>query len=236
MAKRSRRRREGLGPPPRKADQVKIPSNGGRAGYRHRGRVVLIGGVVCLAAAIGIVSAVVLTGPSSTMATPRTIPWGEVPQLQGGPAPWNSGSATLGERLSAAGLHELTMEGAVVHIHQHLDLFVNGKKTPVPALIGIDPTANLFTEIHTHDATGLIHVESPTKTRFTLGQLFCEWGVKLTPRCLGRYRERISWWVNGRKMAGDPAQLVLEPHQEIVIAAGHPPSDVPQSYPFPAGL
>lgn len=213
---------------------MKVPSTGGPRW--ERGRIALIGAVAGVAVAIGIVSAVVLTGPSSKTTAAPTIRWANVPHLQGGPAPWNSGSATLVDRLPAAGLHELTMEGAVVHIHQHLDLFVNGKKTPVPALIGIDPTAGFFTEIHTHDATGLIHVESPTKTRFTLGQLFCEWGVKLTSRCLGRYREQISWWVDGKKMAGNPAQLVLAPHQEIVIAAGHAPSHVPERYTFPAGL
>ena len=78
--------------------------------------------------------------------------------------------------------------------------------------------------------------DSDRRGNFTLGQLFCEWGVKLTANCLGRYRGHIAWWVNGRKMTGDPAQLVLDAHQEIVIAAGQPPSLVPPAYSFPAGL
>jgi hypothetical protein len=71
---------------------------------------------------------------------------------------------------------------------------------------------------------------------FTLGQFFCEWGVKLNARCLGPYQGQLSWWVNGVRMHGDPAQLVLRRHQEIVIAAGRAPATVPSSYAFPLGL
>jgi hypothetical protein len=197
-----------------------------------RGRIALASAVALLVVA-GIVGGLVI---SQRSAAGRTIAWARVPGLQTGPAPWNSGSATLAERLPLAGLHALTMEGAVIHIHQHLDVFVNGRKVPVPALIGIDPVDNFLTEIHTHDASGIIHVESPTQRTFTLGQLFCEWGVKLTSTCLGRYRGTITWWVNGRKMSGDPAQLVLAAHQEIVVAAGNPPSHVAAGYAFPYGL
>jgi hypothetical protein len=106
----------------------------------------------------------------------------------------------------------------------------------VPPEIGIAPTEGFLTELHTHDATGIIHVESPTQATFTLGQFFCEWGVKLTANCLGRYRGPVSWWVNGQKMTGNPAQLVLKQHQQIVIATGQTPSVVPSSFDFPSGL
>jgi hypothetical protein len=33
----------------------------------------------------------------------------------------------------------------------------------------------------------------------------------------------------------NPADLVLSPHQEIVIAAGKPPAHIPASYNFPVG-
>lgn len=166
----------------------------------------------------------------------RTIRWGSVPHLQTSPPPWPSESSLLPERLGPSGLHALTMEGAVLHIHEHLDLYVQGRKVAIPALVGIDRQAGFLTELHTHDASGIIHVESPVARRFTLGQFFCEWGVKLSASCLGRYRGTLSWWVNGIRMRGDPAQLVLGQHQEIVIAAGTPPVPVPTSYSFPSGL
>ena len=101
-------------------------------------------------------------------------------------------------------------------------LYVKGRQVTVPALVGIDPAAVCLTELHAHDSSGIIHVESPTVRAFTLGQLFCEWGVKLTATCLGPYSGKLSWWVDGARMHGDPAQLVLREHQEIVIAAGRP--------------
>jgi len=130
----------------------------------------------------------------------------------------------------------LTTEGTVLHHHAHLDLFVNGRRVTVPALVGIDEQAGFLTELHTHDPSGIIHVESPVQRSFTLGQFFCEWGVKLSATCLGPYRGELAWWVNGRRMHGNPALLGLQQHQEVVIAAGRPPTTVPASYAFPPGL
>lgn len=128
------------------------------------------------------------------------------------------------------------MKGTLLHHHEHLDLYVNGRRVTVPALVGIDQQTGFLTELHTHDASGIIHVESPVRRSFTLGQFFCEWGVKLNASCLGPYQGRLAWWVNGRRMEGDPGLLRLRQHQEIVIAAGRPPTTVPGSYAFPTGL
>lgn len=128
------------------------------------------------------------------------------------------------------------MEGAALHHHEHLDLYVNGRAVTVPAFVGIDERAGFLTELHTHDASGIVHVESPVQRSFTLGQFFCEWGVKLSANCLGPYRGRLAWWVNGRRMHGNPALLPLRQHQEIVIAAGRRPTTIPTSYAFPVGL
>jgi hypothetical protein len=65
---------------------------------------------------------------------------GPLPGLQTGPAPWSANTADLAARLKAIGLPPLSpFEGTAVHIHQHLDLYVDGRRVPVPALIGIDP-------------------------------------------------------------------------------------------------
>jgi hypothetical protein len=174
--------------------------------------------------------------PAGVIAHGQPIDWAGIPQLQTGAPPWPSESALLPLRLKPSGLDALTMEGTALHIHEHLDLYVNGHRVTVPAFVGIDQQAGFLTELHTHDASGIIHVESPVPRTFTLGQFFCEWGVKLTATCLGGYQGRLSWWVNGARMQGDPGQLVLRRHQEIAIAAGRPPLTVPSSYAFPSGL
>ena len=105
--------------------------------------------------------------------------------VQTGPAPWNAALDTLPDRLKPLGLNALTNEGEVVHIHQHLDVYVNGKKEPVPSQIGIYD-GQFLTELHTHDASGIMHVESPTKRTFDLAQFFGVWGVRLTAELRGR--------------------------------------------------
>jgi hypothetical protein len=237
MAKASSRRKQGLGPPPSRKP-APVRSKGGPAVRGGDRRSWLIGGIVAVVVIVGVVLGVVLSrGGSSAAAISSSsqISWNDIPGLQTGPPPWNSSSAVLGDRLQLLRLNALGQEGTVIHIHQHLDVFVNGKKVQVPALIGIDSSAGFLTELHTHDTSGVLHVESATKRNYVLGQFFGEWGVKLTRNCLGRYCGALKWWVNGKRMIGNPAQLILKAHQEIVIATGKQPFSVPSSYKFPLG-
>jgi hypothetical protein len=240
MAKRSARKKAGLGPPPRRSAPPVRSKGAPGGGAKDRRRWFIGGGVVAVLAIVGIVLGIVLSGGSGSSAaavsSSTTIPWPNIPGLQTGAPPWDNSSPVLADRLSQLKLDALGQEGTVIHIHQHLDVYVNGKKVTVPALVGIDTAGQFLTQLHTHDTSGILHVESPTQRSFVLGQFFGEWGVKLTRACIATYCGKLHWWVNGKKMTGNPAQLVLKPHQEIVIAYGKPPFPVPSSYKFPAGL
>ena len=158
--------------------------------------------------------------------------------LQTGPAPWNAGVDHLPDRLKPAGLNQLGAEGEVIHIHQHLDIYVNGKHIKVPTGIGIYD-GQFLTELHTHDSTGLLHVESPKTRTFTLGQFFAAWGVRLDKDCIGGYcRPKTPWrlYVDGAEYTGDPGALILKKHDEIAIVIGTPPKTVPSNYRFPPGV
>jgi hypothetical protein len=163
--------------------------------------------------------------------------------LQTGPAPWGANTADLAQRLQAMGLPPLSpVEGTVLHIHQHLDLYVDGRKVPVPAGVGIDPAVG-YAPLHTHDTSGIVHVESPTVRTYTLGEFFGVWGVRFTPGCLGGAcaggGRQLRVYVDGQAYRGDPTTLALAPHQELVVAYGTPaqlPSPIPSSYRFPPGL
>jgi hypothetical protein len=157
-------------------------------------------------------------------------------------APWGPNAAGLRDRLRALGLPALAQEGTALHIHQHLDLYLNGKHEAVPAGIGIGPGRSFLAPIHTHDRTGILHVESPTRAAFTLGQFFGVWGVRLSARCIGGYCARDGRtpeaFVNGLRVSGDPGRIPLRPHEEIVLAFGTQaqlPKRIPSSYAFPAG-
>jgi len=198
----------------------------------------LTGGLAALGVIAAIVAAVIVFTGGGSSANPKIPNNSQLAGLQTGPAPWNPGLDTLPDRLGPLGLNELTNEGQVVHIHQHLDIYVNGKHEPVPAGIGIYD-GQFLTELHTHDASGVMHVESPTKRDFNLGEFFGVWGVRLDANCVGGYCRPITPWtfyVNGQAYDGDPAALVLKEHQEIVFVVGKPPRKVPSSYAFPPNL
>ena len=159
------------------------------------------------------------------------------------PPPWPANTAELQQRLRAIGLEPLLEEGQALHTHQHLDIFVDGKAVAVPGDLGIGD--GFISDLHTHASypPGIIHVESPTEARFTLGQFFAVWGVPLSATCIGGLCEegdrQLKAWVNGTPVSADPTRIVLEDHQQIVLAYGTPaqePKPVPASYAWPEGL
>ena len=78
-----------------------------------------------------------------------------------------------------------------MHMHEQLDYYVNGVQSEVPKDIGIRDDLywhdhsldNLGwggqAPLHTHDVSGLIHIESVKLNTFTLGQFLDIWGVDL---------------------------------------------------------
>ncbi|MBA3788968.1 hypothetical protein H0X32_01060 [Patescibacteria group bacterium] len=163
-----------------------------------------------------------------------------LPGMQVGNAPWAPELSHLLERLKAIHLPALSQEGTALHIHQHLDLYINGKSVAVPPEIGI--STSFISPIHVHDTSGIIHVESPTVQTFTLGQFFDIWGVRFTSQCIGGYcanaNSTLAVYVDGKLYSGDPRQLSLAPHQEIVITYGTDtqlPNPIPSTFAFPAG-
>ena len=157
-------------------------------------------------------------------------------------APWGKNETHLRARLAALGLPALPVEGKLVHTHEHLDLYLNGRHVAVPANVGIGSKPRYYSPLHTHDRTGILHVESPTSTTYTLGQFFGVWGVRLTSSCVGAYcahgDRTLRAFVDGKPFAGDPARIPLRRHDEIVIAYGtraELPKPIPSSYGFPPG-
>jgi hypothetical protein len=198
-------------------------------------RYVLIAAAVALAI-IAIVLFVVLRdeNPGKTTAA-STAAYNSLPGVRKTKAPWPPEYARLSDRLQPLGLNALAQEALAFHIHQHLDVFVNGRPVPggVPSLIGINDDSYI-TELHTHTSDGIIHVESPRKVDFTLGQLFAEWGVFLSSQCVGAYCGGVKWYVNGVKQTGNPQNLVLRDHEEIALVVGKPPKKIPATYAWSA--
>lgn len=153
----------------------------------------------------------------------------QTPQM---PAPSSQASAP-----PINGIRCETEEGNVSHYHAHLTVIHNGQKVAVPANIGIKQNAGCLYWVHTHDATGEIHIESPVNRTYTLGDFFDIWGQPLSQQTVGTYTENkpIRTFVNGKLVDGDPRAIKLESHTKIVLEVGPTFIDPPNDFTFPAG-
>jgi hypothetical protein len=132
-------------------------------------------------------------------------------------------------------------EYATLHVHTHLSIYNNGKMIQVPAYIGFapNPAGGCLYWIHTHDASGVIHLEAPDIAppqggRYTLGMLFDIWGQPLQPDDVAGFKGTVTAYVNGTKYDGELRDIPLESHQQIVLEVGTPLVP-PPNYLLPAG-
>ena len=124
----------------------------------------------------------------------------------------------------------------------------DGRQRLVPYGIGIVPPYQLqstkdgpfvaggskFYWLHTHDDTGVIHIESPVQRTFTLANFFDIWHQPLGPSQVGPATGPVTTFVNGHQVAGDPRDVPLGQHDVIQLDVG---SVVPfQPYTFTNGL
>jgi hypothetical protein len=124
------------------------------------------------------------------------------------------------------------------HIHVHLQILYNGLGVAVPAGIGVGrpwgidatgfiTTGGCFAWIHTHDATGVVHVVTPEEKSFTLGQLFEVWGQPLGVASALGHGGSLVVLVNGQRFDGDPRAVRLGNLENIVLELGKPPAVPP---------
>ena len=153
----------------------------------------------------------------------------------------NSSSLLL-PSLSKNGIQCNTIEHLLFHVHAHLDIIINGQYFLIPSQIGIIPGKCIYW-LHTHDVTGIIHIESPINRDFTLGHFFDIWDKKFNNSQIFDYMSNdtntLSVYVNGTKVQVgiDYRDIKLHPHDEIAIVYGRMSSaTIPSSYDFPQGL
>jgi hypothetical protein len=227
-------------PAPQRSPQGRRSPIAGRSRSTRRSQLLVRGGAVL--GAVFVVAGIVLlatnpfAGPAPTP-SPAALP---TPNGYGAATmpPWPA-PADPATGMRAAGLPISDMSATAQHFHAHLDVSVNGQPVPVPAELGIDQASGQMSALHTHDDTGLIHVESSDPTgRYTLGQLFNEWNVALDATRLGGLSVRpgttLRTFVNGVELPGNPAALELRDHQQIALVYGPAGAPVtpPASYDF----
>jgi len=150
--------------------------------------------------------------------------------LDDGPPPWKPNYKQLPQRIQAMGLpgfNETTF-----HIHAWLHIYVDGKKEPVPANIGVDAATQTLSPLHTHPVApdnpeGIIHMEADQEYDFTLGQLMDVWGIEFSKDQIGSLKsqgdDQLQVYLNG-ELVTDPVNVVMPEHGNVVIGYGKPDS------------
>lgn len=127
-----------------------------------------------------------------------------------------------------------------IHFHAHLDIMINGMSYIIPGGIGIRPSECIYW-LHTHDTSGIIHVEAPENRTFTLGQFFNVWDQKFnntqifnfTVHSADSENKALNVYVDGTKVEHLAYRdIPISNHEEIAIVYGTPPPNVPSSYDF----
>ncbi|MFP5391591.1 MAG: hypothetical protein ACLGI6_08610 [Gammaproteobacteria bacterium] len=150
---------------------------------------------------------------------------------------WPEGSSASGATgpTPMAGVSCLVNES--YHVHAHISLFKDGVQLAVPANIGLRGCAF---ELHTHDESGIVHVETNVAKPFTLGQFFAVWGHELNATGVAGMQGNVEVWVTDEgkapaKVTGfaGPADFAaaraveLVQHREIAIVVGARPAALP---------
>jgi hypothetical protein len=164
-------------------------------------------------------------------------------------APALAPAGSPGPGQSVDGISCQTGEQTLFHVHTHLTVFVDGKPRQVPQGVGIAPPRQVqqsgagrfvasgacFSWLHTHASDGIVHIESPVKRSFTLGNFFDVWGQPLGPDQVGPVNGPVTAFYNGRHYIGNPQNIPLGNDVQIQLDVGRP-LVAPEKINFPSGL
>jgi hypothetical protein len=182
-----------------------------------------------------------MAGPSPGPIGPEGVPIPAGPPL--------AGAGAVAPGTTADGIECQSMEQVVYHIHAHLTVFVDGHTRQIPYGIGIGQPRHVeqtgrgafvaggacFAWLHTHASDGIIHIESPDKRTYTLGEFFDIWRQPLSRNRVGPVRGPVTTIFNGHLFNGSPRRVPLLAHAQIQLEVGRP-LVTPEHIAFPNGL
>jgi hypothetical protein len=152
---------------------------------------------------------------------------------------WPAGnSSTGGQGQDIGTMRCLSSQPVTFHVHTHLSIFLNGEHLALPQAVGFvtgAPNGDCHYPLHTHDATGMIHVHATAPTTFTLGQFFQTWGESLTSTDIGGLTGmpvRVFVTDNGVATeitnASDWPNIELTSRRHVTIQVGTDITEIPQ--------
>jgi hypothetical protein len=128
----------------------------------------------------------------------------------------------------------------VNHSHALISIYKDGKRLGFPGNIGRpDHGCYHAMEMHVHDATGIIHMETDIPKKFKLGQFFSVWGQPLSRTGTAGLAGPVRFYVIEKgtvtRFDGNPYDIEMLAHREVLIVSGTQMSVVPR-YQWSPGL
>ncbi len=127
------------------------------------------------------------------------------------------------------------------HIHVLLTIYINGQQVSVPQGVGIAPgsSPSCLYWLHTHDTSGIVHIESPTTRLYSLQNFLDIWqSFQAQQISFPTQLASSSGWtiyVNGKAVTGNFKSISLNPHDLITIMYNSPNAKPVTTYNWPAG-
>ncbi len=138
---------------------------------------------------------------------------------------------------------EGTDKPILIHMHVTLRIIIHDETLTIPKEIGIDPALYKTHELdkyglkklgiyplHTHDTTGVIHIESNVIRTFTLGQFFDVWGETFNENCImdkcGNQLNKVRMYVDGSE-SFEFREHIFKDRETITIEYGAPRDQQP---------
>lgn len=135
------------------------------------------------------------------------------------------------------------------HIHIYLGLYVNGTLVALPAGVGMENpgapgsgggvpgfvnSATCFYHLHTHDQSGIVHVEDPdpngvpvTGTLYTLKTFLDEWGITADSDHFGPFTGPVRVFTSGQVYRGDDSGTNFTTMASDLTYWGSDPNNIP---------
>lgn len=117
------------------------------------------------------------------------------------------------------------------HNHTLISIYKDGVRLGFPNQIGLAGCPHAY-ELHVHDGTGIIHIETDAPKNFKLGNWFTLWRQSLTvDNVAGLVGPARFYVIDKEKISpyiGNPSDIAMLPHREILIVTGTRLSVVPR--------
>jgi len=126
-----------------------------------------------------------------------------------------------------------SQEQLAYHIHAHVSIYIDGKAVAIPQGIGIASDQSCIYWLHTHDTSGVIHIESPTQKNYTLGNFTELWSSRFSTLQYPYQLDKGDGWqvyVDGKPYSGDFHNVVLKAHTLVTLAYNSPDAKPDTTY------